>query len=94
MFWVEQKFVLDSDKSGELRFGLTVPYIGQAIGIFLLLIGLILMSVGQLKKFFCTNDKSSSLLSKLEANGNGAVIKDYEMNPLMSNTQIATKCCK
>lgn len=94
VFWVEQKFVLDSIKAGDLRFGLSVPCIGQFIGIFLLLTGIILMSVGQLKKIFCGSEKSSSLLSKLEANENKAVIKDHEMNPLMSTVQMTTSCCK
>lgn len=83
IFWVEQKFVLDPIKAAELRFGLSVPCIGQSVGIFLLLVGIILMSVGQLKKKLCANEKSSSLLTKLEANGIEAVIKEQEMNPLM-----------
>lgn len=94
LFWVEQKFSLDSIKAGELGFGLNVPFIGQTVGIVLLLSGIILMSVGQLKKIFFSTEKSPSLLSKLEANGNGAVIKEYEMNPLMSNTAMTISCYK
>lgn len=94
VFWAEQKFLLDSGKASQVRFAINLPFIGQSIGGFLFLLGVILMSVSQLKKIFCANEKSKNLLEKLEANGNGAVIKDYEMNPLMDNSPMSTNCCK
>lgn len=94
VFWVEQKFLMDAGKASQIRFALNLPSIGRITGIFLLVIGLFFISASQLRKILCPKEKSSNLLSKIEANGKGAVIKDYEMNPLMTKTELLQSCCK
>ena len=84
IFWLEQKFILDKDRASQVKLALNAPLIGQIVGGLLLFSGVLLLAFSQLRKFFCAKEKAKNLLSKLEANGNASVIKDYETNPLMT----------
>lgn len=88
LFWVEQRFVLDADKGAELNLALKAPLIGQSIGVALLIVGVILMSHRYLRKVLCgTNQRSVKLRPSIEKLEAGAVIKEFEMNPLMTDKQ-------
>lgn len=87
LFWVEQRFVLDSDKGGELSLALNAPLIGQSIGIALLVVGVILMSNRYIRKVLCTNKRSEKFRPSIEKLEAGAVIKEFETNPLMTAKQ-------
>lgn len=88
LFWVEQRFVLDADKGAELSLALKAPLIGQSIGVALLIVGVILMSHRYLRKVLCsTNQRSVKLRPSIEKMEAGAVIKEFEMNPLMTVKQ-------
>lgn len=80
LLWVEQRFIMDEENASQIRFALIIPCIGQAVGFALCAIGVILISVTYLKKLLCAN---INLPSKCE---HGAVIKDFEANPLMTKT--------
>lgn len=87
IFWVEQRFIMDTENSSKIKFALDVPSYGRFAGFALLIVGMILIAVPYLKRLFCTSKSSLNLLSKVEAaNGNAAVILDCEKNPLMSTT--------
>lgn len=88
LFWVEQKFSLDAEKSNELRFALNIPYIGQSIGIAMLILGSILMCIRHLRKSICSKSASETFQPNLAKSELGAVI-DQEINPLMSTILIA-----
>lgn len=95
LFWVEQKFSMDADNANKIKLALSAPGIGQTTGLVLLIAGIVLMSLSQLRKILCPRKKSTNLLSKIEANE--AVIKDNERNPLMipmSPTVLLQSCCK
>ena len=84
-FWVEQKFVMDSEKSGQIKLALDIPWIGQIVGIVMMLIGIILMSISHLRRLCCqTHIHSMTPLSKTEEIEKGTVIKIFEMNPLIT----------
>lgn len=85
IFWVEQKFVMNAEQASQIKFALKVPGIGKIAGIILLISGIILLSIKQLKLLCCYKEKSQEL-KKLHLNFNGAVSK--EMKPLViSNIQ-------
>lgn len=95
IFWVEQKFVMDAEKAGQIRLALYAGTIGQIVGVSLLIVGFAIISIRHLRRVFssATTDPAK-VLSKLEASGKDAVIKDYELNPLVSNPQIQIgPCC-
>lgn len=97
LFWVEQKFSMDEDNANKIKLALSAPGIGQTTGLVLLIVGIVLMSLSQLRKILCPRRKSTNFLSKIEANANEAVIKDNETNPLMipmSPTELLQSCCK
>lgn len=83
-FWVEQKFILDTEKASQLKLALDIPWIGQIVGIAMTLVGIVMMSMTHLKRFCCRIRINSTPLSKNEEIEKGTVIKEYEMNPLMS----------
>ena len=86
LFWVEQKFELDTSKAGELWFALNAPLIGQSIGIALLILGIILMSIRYLKRFWLRK-QSKNFVKDIVHTEIGIVTKDQEMNPLMIERQ-------
>jgi CD36 family len=95
IFWVEQKFVMDAEKAGQIRLALYAGTIGQIVGVSLLIVGFAIISIRHFRRVFssATTDPAK-VLSKLEASGKDAVIKDYELNPLVSNPQIQIgPCC-
>jgi hypothetical protein len=83
-FWVEQKFIMNIENASQIKFALDIPCIGQMVGIVMTLTGIILMSITHLKRLCC---KLGVKESKNDEIAKGTVIKDYEMNPLMSKTQ-------
>lgn len=95
IFWVEQKFVMDAEKAGQLRLALFAPTIGQVVGVSLLIVGFVIISIRHLRRVFSSASADpTNVLSKLEMSGKEAVIKDFELNPLVSNPQIQIgPCC-
>lgn len=87
-FWIEQKFILDDEKASQIKLALDIPWYGQVVGISLTLVGIVLMSMTHLRRLVCkiSDTDSKTLPVKSEAAEKGTVIKDYEMNPLMSPT--------
>lgn len=83
IFWLEQKFVLDAERAGQVKIALNAPKLGQIVGALLIFSGVLVMFISHFRKFFCAK-KAKNLLSKLEANGNASVIKDFEINPLVN----------
>lgn len=95
LFWVEQKFVMDAEKASQIRFALLAPCIGQIVGVSLLIVGCAILSIRHFRRLFSATKHPANILSKPEANLKDAVIRDYEMNPLVSNQQIVIgPCCK
>lgn len=57
------------------------------VGIIMAIIGVVLMSVTHIKRLICLRESKNPLTKQNEAE-KGAVIKDYEMNPLMSKQKL------
>jgi hypothetical protein len=92
LFWVEQKFVMDTEKSSQIKFALDIPWIGQSVGIVLTLAGIILMSMTHLRRLCCQiRVNTTTPHSKTADTEKGTVIKDYEINPLMSKVNYDVK---
>jgi len=94
IFWIEQKFVMDADTAGKIRFALLAPWIGQVAGVSLLIVGVAIISIKHFRRCFCANSSQASnrnIFSKIEK-ANAPVIKDYEMNPLVGTTE-SVACC-
>lgn len=83
IFWLEQKFLMDRDKTSQVKLALNAPLLGQIVGALLIFTGFLVMSINQFRRFFCANEKANNLPSKHEVNGHSAVIRD-ESNPLMN----------
>lgn len=83
IFWLEQKFVMDTDKTSQVKLALNAPIFGQIVGVLLIFLGVLVMSISHFRKCFCAKEQAKNFLSKLETNGHVTVIKDYETNPLM-----------
>jgi len=81
IFWVEQKFIMDKDKTSRLKLALDVPFFMRLVGALLLLSGVAMLFISQLRKLFCSKEKAKNLISKFEVNEHNAVIK--EADPLM-----------
>lgn len=96
VFWVEQRFVLDAEKASELKMALMFPAIGRYVGIFLVISGIILMSISPMRRLLGIGKRQCEtpydIYSRIEANE--PVIKEQEINPLMSITEITKQCCK
>jgi hypothetical protein len=95
IFWVEQKFVMDAEKAGQIRLALYAPTIGQIVGVSLLIVGFAILSIRHLRRVFSSvTTDPAHMISILEASGKDSVIKGYELSPLVSNPQIQLgPCC-
>jgi hypothetical protein len=92
LFWVEQKFVMDADKSSQIKIVLEIPEIGRILGVVLLFLGCILMLFRHMSKVFqrtVTVPEKLNFRAKID-DGN-IVITDIESNPLMSRHMMNCK---
>lgn len=81
VFWVEQKFTIDAEKSKMLKYALNVPWYAKLCGVVLIFLGAAMTILKHFKKRCCDHNNASCKNNEVRQD----VIPEEVEKPLILN---------